>query len=143
VKYRSSLQIKGWSDKITSMVYPSRKKNKGLRRLFLALINSFSGFGFALKEESSFRQELFLSLILIPVAWFSPSDLFEKLLMISSVIILLIVELVNSSIETTIDRISLSHHNLSKRAKDLGSAAVFLSIILVIVVYATILLQYI
>ena len=142
MKYRSSLQIKDSSDKITFMRYPNRKKNKGLRRLFLAFINSFSGFGFALKEESSFRQELFLSLILIPVALFSPSNLLEKLLMVSSVIILLIVELINSCIEATIDRISLSHHNLSKRAKDLGSAAVFLSLILVIVVYITILLQY-
>ena len=103
------------------------KKNTGLKRLYFALINSLSGFIFAFKEESAFRQELLLTLILIPLAFIFPTETTEKLLMIGSIMLLLIIELLNSSIEATIDRISFSHHDLSKRAKDLGSAAVLCS----------------
>ena len=118
------------------------KKNTGLKRLYFALINSLSGFIFAFKEESAFRQELLLTLILIPLAFIFPTETTEKLLMIGSIMLLLIIEFLNSSIEATIDRISFSHHDLSKRAKDLGSAAVLCSLAFVFVTYVSILKRF-
>lgn len=113
-----------------------------MKRLYFALINSLSGFIFAFKEESAFRQELLLTLILIPLAFIFPTETTEKLLMIGSIMLLLIIELLNSSIEATIDRISFSHHDLSKRAKDLGSAAVLCSLAFVFVTYVSILKRF-
>ena len=115
------------------------KKNKGLRRLFLAFRNSLSGFKFAFDEESAFRQELLLSLILIPTALFSSATTLEKIAMIGSVFFLLTIELLNSSVEAAIDRISFEKHDLSKRAKDLGSAAVFVALVFVFITYTFIL----
>ena len=117
------------------------KKNRGFKRLILAFVNSLSGLVFAFKEESAFRQELFLALFLVPVAIFSSVTVVEKICLIGSVLLLLITELLNSSIEAAIDRISFDKHDLSKRAKDLGSAAVFLSLILVIGTYSLIFFQ--
>ena len=118
------------------------KQNRGLKRLFLALINSISGFNFAIKEESAFRQELLLCLFLVPLIFIFPTSPIEKILMIGSLLLLLIVELLNSSIEAAIDRISFSHHDLSKRAKDLGSAAVLCSLAFVFVTYVSILKRF-
>jgi diacylglycerol kinase (ATP) len=118
------------------------KGRKGIKKVFFSLINSFSGLSFAFKEESAFRQELFLSIILIPLALFLPATFVEKILMIGSIMVLLIIELINSSIEAVVDRISLEHHDLSKKAKDLGSAAVFISLILVFIIYLTFIIKY-
>ena len=117
-------------------------KKKGIKKVFFAFSNSFSGFSLAFKEESAFRQELFLSIVLIPLALFLPATFVEKILMIGSIMVLLIVELLNSSIEAIIDRISLEHHDLSKKAKDLGSAAVFISLMLVFIIYLTFIVKY-
>ncbi len=106
------------------------KGNKGLTRAFRAAINSWNGLIYAFKEESAFRQELALSLILIPLAIYLPVSPIEKILLIASVILVLIIELLNSSVEAAIDRISFEVHDLSKRAKDFGSAAVMLALIL-------------
>lgn len=113
------------------------KKNTGLKRVFIAFNNSITGLKFAIKEESAFRQEILLSLILLPLAFWLPVPAIFKILMISSVFLVLIIELVNSSIEATIDRISYDYHDLSKRAKDYGSAAVFLSLLLVTLIYSS------
>ena len=115
------------------------KKNSGPVRAWHAFKNSLSGLRFALNEESAFRQELVLAIILVIIAIFAPVALLEKTLMISSVIVVLIVELLNSSVEAAVDRISLSKHGLSKRAKDYGSAAVLLSFLLAGGVYVSIL----
>ena len=120
----------------------SAKKNKGISRLYFATINSFSGFKFAF-EESAFRQELLLSIFFLPIAFILPTMLVEKLLMVGSILILLIVELLNSSIEATIDRISYSHHDLSKKAKDIGSCAVLISLIFVFIVHISVIIKYI
>jgi len=106
------------------------KGNKGIVRAFRATINSWNGLIYAYKEESAFRQELALSLILIPLAIYLPVTPIEKILLIASVILVLIIELLNSSVEAAIDRISFEVHDLSKRAKDFGSAAVMLALFL-------------
>jgi len=106
------------------------KGNKGITRAFRAAINSWNGLIYAYKEERAFRQELALSLILIPLAIYLPVTPIEKILLIASVILVLVIELLNSSVEAAIDRISFEVHDLSKRAKDFGSAAVMLALLL-------------
>lgn len=106
------------------------KGNKGLARAFRAAVNSWNGLKYAYKEESAFRQELFLAIILIPIAVYIPCSMIEKILLVSSVFLVLIVELLNSSVEAAIDRISFDIHGLSKRAKDFGSAAVMVALLL-------------
>jgi diacylglycerol kinase (ATP) len=100
------------------------KGNRGLMRAWYALKYSVSGFRAAIREESAFRQELTLAGIMLPFALFLPVGGVSHALLIGSVLLVLIVELLNSSVEAAIDRISLERHELSKRAKDLGSAAV-------------------
>ena len=92
------------------------KGNQGITRAFRAAINSWNGFIYAYQEESAFRQELALAFILIPSAFFLPVGNIERLMMIGSVLLVLIVELLNSSVEAAIDRISFEVHDLSKRA---------------------------
>jgi diacylglycerol kinase (ATP) len=95
-----------------------------LRRLFNALFYSLSGLKLAYRHESAFRQEIALALMLIPLACVLPVAAVERVLLIGSVLLVLVVELLNSSVEAAIDRIGFDTHRLSKRAKDLGSAAV-------------------
>jgi len=118
------------------------KGNKGLTRAFRAAINSWNGLIYAYKEESAFRQELALSLILIPLAIYLPVTPIEKILLIASVILVLVIELLNSSVEAAIDRISFEVHDLSKRAKDFGSAAVMLALLLCALTWAIILSEH-
>jgi len=102
----------------------------GLRRIWNALRYSMRGLALALRLESAFRQELTLAIVLIPVAVLLALPAIKTLALIGSLVMVLIVELINSSIEAAVDRISLDHHRLSGRAKDLGSAAVFLALML-------------
>jgi diacylglycerol kinase (ATP) len=118
------------------------KGNKGIVRAFRAAVNSWNGLIYAYKEESAFRQELALSLILIPLAIYLPVTPIEKILLIASVILVLIIELLNSSVEAAIDRISFEVHDLSKRAKDFGSAAVMLALLLCGLTWVIILSEY-
>ncbi|MBY0578794.1 MAG: diacylglycerol kinase [Burkholderiales bacterium] len=115
------------------------KGKTGLKRLWNALHYSLAGFSAAFKNEDAFRQEVILAVILIPTALFLHLDGFKKALLIGSVLLVLIVELLNSGIEATVDRISLENHHLAKRAKDIGSSAVFLSLANVISTWALIL----
>jgi diacylglycerol kinase (ATP) len=118
------------------------KGNKGITRAFRAAINSWNGLIYAYKEESAFRQELALSLILIPLAIYLPVTPIERILLIASVILVLVIELLNSSVEAAIDRISFEVHDLSKRAKDFGSAAVMLALLLCALTWAIILSEH-
>ncbi len=118
------------------------KGNTGIKRAWFALLNSLSGFKFAWAEESAIRQQVFVAIFLVPLAIFLPVSLVEKILMLASVFLVFIIELLNSSIEATIDRISFEEHGLSKRAKDYGSAAVMLAMCLVGLVYGLVLLNY-
>lgn len=106
------------------------KTHRGLKRIWLATGHSLQGFSFAIREESAFRQELFLALLMLPWVWVFNFSLVERALLVASVILVLIVELINSGIEAAIDRISFEAHSLSKRAKDYGSAAVLLCLLL-------------
>lgn len=102
----------------------------GLGRIANALRYSLRGLAQAVRVESAFRQELILAAVLVPSAVLLPLPALETVVLVSAVMLVLIVELVNSSIEAAIDRISFDHHRLSGRAKDLGSAAVFLALVL-------------
>ncbi len=102
----------------------------GPRRIWDALRYSMRGLALALRIESAFRQELTLAVVLLPVAIALRLPALETLVLVGSTVMVLIVELINSSIEAAVDRISLDHHRLSGRAKDLGSAAVFLALML-------------
>lgn len=115
------------------------KGNKGITRAIKASIHSWNGFQFAIKEESAFRQELTLVAIFLPISLILPLSPVEHVLLILVLVLVLIIELLNSSIEAAIDRISFNHHGLSKRAKDYGSAAVMLALILCVITWATIL----
>jgi diacylglycerol kinase (ATP) len=105
------------------------KGKTGLKRLINAFGYSIAGTLAAFKHEDAFRQEVILTVILIPIALYYGQTSIEQTLMISSLLLIIIVELLNSSIEATVDRISVKHHKLAKRAKDIGSAAVFFSLI--------------
>ena len=111
----------------------------GLKRTWNALFYSLDGFTAAFKHEDAFRLEVLLALILIPLAWHMHVSGVGKALMIASVLLVLIVDLLNSAIEAVTDRISLEDHVLAKRAKDMGSAAVMLSLINVPVVWLLVL----
>jgi diacylglycerol kinase (ATP) len=113
------------------------KRNRGLTRAWQAAKNSWSGLVFAVREESAFRQELTLTACLIPLALLLPFGVIERLMLTGSVVLVLIVELLNSSIEAAIDRISFEHNGLSKRAKDYGSAAVMLALLTCVMVWIT------
>jgi diacylglycerol kinase (ATP) len=116
------------------------KGKTGLVRLYNAFGYSLEGFRAAYKHEDAFRQEILLAASLIPLALWLPVTSIGKALMIASVLLVIIVELLNSAIEATVDRISLENHDLAKRAKDIGSSAVLVSLINVIVVWVMVLL---
>ena len=114
------------------------KGNKGFTRAWHAAKNSWCGLVYAFMEESAFRQELTLFALLTPLAIILPINYLEKALLISSLMMVLVVELLNSSVEAAIDRISFEHHDLSKRAKDFGSAAVMLALFIAILLWAAV-----
>jgi diacylglycerol kinase (ATP) len=116
------------------------KGQRGLQRIFNAAGYSFDGLRAAFTGEAAFRQLVLLNAVLIPVAFFLPVSRVERAVLIVVCLIALIVELLNSAIEATVDRISLERHPLSKNAKDMGSAAQFIALSLIAVVWAVILL---
>jgi diacylglycerol kinase (ATP) len=111
------------------------KGKTGLRRVWNAMFYSLAGLRSAWKHEDAFRQEAILAMLLVPLAFLLTSSNIARAAMISSVLLVLIVELVNSAIEATVDRISLENHRLAKRAKDIGSAAVFIALLNVLAVW--------
>ena len=115
------------------------KGKTGIRRVWNAFYYSMSGLKAAFVHEDAFRQEAILAAVLIPIALFLPASGIGKALMIASVLIVIIVELLNSAVEAAVDRISLENHRLAKRAKDIGSAAVFMSLLNVVTVWGLVL----
>jgi diacylglycerol kinase (ATP) len=103
-------------------------KATGLRRLINALGYSLSGLRLAWKDEAAFRQEVILAIILVPVAFMMPVGEIQRVLLVGSVMLVLVVEMINSAIEAVVDRVSLDIHPLAKKAKDMGSAAVLLAL---------------
>lgn len=104
--------------------------NTGLKRLYNSLIFSINGLRACYKTEQAFRQEVWLSCFFIPTGLWIGDGMPEKLLLVGAVLLVLIVELLNTAVERAIDRISFEKHNLSKEAKDMGSAAVLITLIL-------------
>ena len=117
------------------------KGKTGIKRLANAFTYSVAGTLAAFKHEDAFRQEVILSTILIPLAIYLGQTAIEQALMIASILLIIIVELLNSSVEATVDRISVKRHKLSKRAKDIGSAAVFFSLVDAAVIWFLILVK--
>jgi diacylglycerol kinase (ATP) len=117
-----------------------RYKPRGVTRVLRAVAASANGLAGAFREEAAFRQELALALIVIPLGlWLGHSGV-ERALLIGPMLLILIVELLNSAIEATVDRISFEHHALAGLAKDIGSAAVFMSFVLLVAVWLLVLL---
>ena len=112
--------------------------NTGIMRAVRAARFSAQGFVHAWRHESAFRQELTLGVLLTPLALWLGQTALERVLLIACLLLVLIVELLNSAVEAAIDRVGDEHHELSGRAKDLGSAAVFLSLGLVLLVWSTV-----
>ncbi|MFA6040646.1 MAG: diacylglycerol kinase [Methylophilus sp.] len=115
------------------------KGKTGLRRLMNAFGYSLDGFRAAFKHEDAFRQEVFLALVLIPLAIYLEHETLHRVLMVGSVFLVLIVELLNSAVEAVVDRVSIERHALAKRAKDIGSAAVFVALSNVVMTWSLIL----
>ncbi len=111
------------------------KGKTGLSRVWNAFFYSLAGLKAAYRHEDAFRQEVLLAAVLIPLAFVLTPDNLARALMVGSVLLVLVVELINSAIEATVDRISLKDHVLAKRAKDIGSASVFVALINVIVMW--------
>ncbi len=117
------------------------KGKTGFRRLVNALGYSFSGLRAAFRHKDAFRQEVLLAMVLVPVAFMLEPDMMGRAIMIACVLLVLIVELINSAIEATVDRISLDDHRLAKRAKDIGSASVLVSLLNLVVIWTLVLLS--
>jgi diacylglycerol kinase (ATP) len=128
-----------FKDGIPRMESPFKGKT-GLRRILNAFHYSLDGLSAAYRHEDAFRQEIWLTLVAIPLALWLGDSALERALMIGCILLVLIVELVNSAIEATVDRVSLERHQLAKRAKDIGSAAVLIALINAAVVWGLLLL---
>ena len=110
----------------------------GIKRIVDAAGYSMRGLAAAFKHESAFRQELALAVILAPIAFYVGQSNVERSILIASLLLVLIVELLNSSIAAIVDRIGSEHHEISGRAKDIGSAAVFVSLANVAIIWGII-----
>ncbi|MBN6710927.1 diacylglycerol kinase [Haemophilus haemoglobinophilus] len=115
------------------------KKTTGLEHLIKSTGYSLKGLKSAVQNETAFRHELFACCILLPLAFWLAKDKIELVLMIGSVLLVLVAELLNSAIEAVVDRIGTEHHELSGRAKDQGSAAVFVAMMIVLITWGIIL----
>ena len=118
-----------------------RESKTGLIRIWRALFYSIDGLKLAWSGEAAFRQEVALAMVLVPICLVLPATFTQQALMFGSVMLLLIVELLNSAVEAAIDRISLDSHELSKRAKDIGSASVLLALVNLMVIWALVIVD--
>jgi len=119
----------------------NKPDHRGLSHVFKAALYSFKGLGAAFKYEEAFRLELIAMVVMFPLALWLGHGGVEKALMAGSLILVLVVELINSAVEAVVDRVSVEHHKLSGRAKDIGSAAVFMALVNVVVIWALVLYE--
>ncbi len=117
------------------------KGKTGIVRLVNAFKYSCAGLRAAYRHEDAFRQEILMAVILLPLAFWLESRMFARALLIACVLLVIIVELLNSAIEAAVDRISLDDHSLAKRAKDIGSAAVLVSLLNLAIVWLLVLIH--
>ncbi len=121
--------------------HPDNGKALGLQRIINATKYSLAGFAAAYKHEEAFRQEVWLTLLAIPISFFVADTAIEWVLLMASVLLVLIVELLNTGLENAIDRFGTEKHELSGRAKDVGSAAVMLTILLALLVWVAVIIN--
>lgn len=119
----------------------SPEKAQGVNRILNAFTYSYAGFKTAYKSEAAFRQEIWLFTVLLPIALLSPTSFLEKALLIGCMLVVLIVELFNSAIEAVVDRVSAERHPLSKAAKDMGSAAVLIAFLNLMIIWSGVFLN--
>ncbi|WP_036770254.1 diacylglycerol kinase [Photorhabdus australis] len=119
-----------------------KNQSVGLSRIIKATRYSVKGIKAAWQNEAAFREEIIVAVLAVIVAFYLDISVIERILLIGSVMLVVIVEILNSAIEAIVDRISSEFHELSGRAKDMGSAAVFLTIILALIVWSAILWQF-
>jgi diacylglycerol kinase (ATP) len=112
--------------------------NTGLRRVVNATFFSLAGLKTAWQSEAAFRQECLLAAVLIPAGLWLGQDAVQRALLLGSCLLVLIVELLNTAVEYVVDRVGMDHHRLSGQAKDVGSAAVFMSLALTLIVWVLI-----
>lgn len=115
-------------------------KKKGFARLRAATVYSVEGLRACLASEEAFRLEIMLAVVLTPLAFWLGDSPAERGLLLVAIVLVLLVELLNSAIEAVVDRIGLEYHALSKKAKDIGSAAVFISLVAFVVLWVAVLL---
>jgi diacylglycerol kinase (ATP) len=120
-----------------------KSTSTGLKKIFEALKNSLNGFRAAFATEEAFRIEVILCVILLPIALWLPVTVIEKLLLISALFGVIMAELVNTAIEVIIDRISDDYHDLSKKAKDIGSLIVLIALLYTGIIWGVILFTHI
>ncbi|PZP56952.1 MAG: diacylglycerol kinase [Micavibrio aeruginosavorus] len=118
---------------------PKPLNNTGLKRLYNAFFFSMDGIKATMRTEEAFRTEIYLSVIFIPLGLWLGDTAIEKIILAGTILLVFIVELLNTAVERAIDRISFDHHELSKEAKDMGSAAVLFSLILMLMSWGLIL----
>jgi diacylglycerol kinase (ATP) len=121
-------------------VFDHNNKPKGLRRIYLATLNSARAFTWLFKNESAFKQELLLILLAIPTSFLFDISVKEQVILVLAIIFIIFTEVINTAIEAVVDRVGLEIHPLSGLAKDLGSAAVLLSIIIATSIWLIILI---
>lgn len=114
-------------------------KHTGFKRILKATGYSFKGLSYAFRNEAAFRQEAVAALVLIPIALWLDVSTVERILLVMAVVLVLVVELINTGIEAVVDRVGVEYHLLAGVAKDMGSAAVFLSLLFCIFTWVTVL----
>ena len=114
----------------------------GIKRIINAFGYSMKGLRAAFKHESAFRQETVLLIILLPIAFLLGQNIVDYSILIGSLMLVIIVELLNSAVEAVVDRVGDEHHKLAGRAKDIGSAAVFVTLVNVVVIWSMYVFQY-
>lgn len=122
---------------------PDAPPSIGFGRVVKAFGYSIDGLGGTWRTEGAFRQEVIIAAVLIPISCFLPVTMLEHALLIASVLMVLVVELLNSGMEAAIDRISMEPHPLAKKAKDTGSAAVLVSIVIAMLVWGAVLFPHV
>ena len=113
----------------------NKQNGVGLKRLFKALACSYKGFKAAWLYESAFRQELIMALVLMPISFLIASSVNHWLLLVGAILFVLFAEVINSAIEALADSVTLEHHTLIGRAKDLGSSGVFIALSFLVIVW--------
>lgn len=121
------------------MMFDSNQKVKGIKRIYLALLNSFRAFKWLFKNESAFKQELALLILAVVLSFMLEVSRTEQVMLVLAIVFIIFTEVINTAIEAVVDRIGLEIHPLSGLAKDLGSAAVMLSMVIAISIWAVVL----